>query len=52
MYPVAFEMVRQAARDDIIPLFSPLVTEDGRTVKEIPIARGTILDISVIGYNT
>lgn len=45
-------MIRQATRDDVIPLFNPIVTKDGRTIEEVPVAKGTIVEVSVIGYNT
>jgi len=49
--PVAFRMMREAVRDDVIPLFKPIVTSSGKTIHEIPVAKGTAFAVSVIGYN-
>lgn len=45
-------MAREALKDDVIPLFKPIVTNSGKTISEIAVAKGTQFEISVDGYNT
>ncbi|KAJ6571321.1 cytochrome P450 [Mycena capillaripes] len=50
-HPVAYNTMREAARDEVLPLSKPLVTKSGKTITEIPIAKNTTLVMSVAGYN-
>ncbi|KAJ7741443.1 cytochrome P450 [Mycena maculata] len=50
-YPVAFNSMRQAARDEVLPLSKPIVTKSGKTLTELPIPKNTLLIISNCGYN-
>jgi cytochrome P450 len=42
---------RKAARDDVLPLATPLKTKSGKTVTEIPVSKGTRVILSIAGYN-
>ncbi|KAF7362971.1 Cytochrome P450 [Mycena venus] len=50
-HPVSYTSLREAARDEILPLSKPLVTKSGKTVTELPIAKNTVLVVSLAGYN-
>ncbi|KAJ7754569.1 cytochrome P450 [Mycena metata] len=50
-HPVAYNSLREAARDEILPLSKPIVTKSGKTITEIPIPKHQILVISNAGYN-
>ncbi|KAJ7318602.1 cytochrome P450 [Mycena albidolilacea] len=50
-HPVSYTSLREAARDEILPLSKPLVTKSGKTITELPIAKNTVLVVSVAGYN-
>ncbi|KAJ7923520.1 cytochrome P450 [Mycena leptocephala] len=49
--PSPYNTMREAARDEVLPLSKPLVTRSGKTITEIPIAKDTILVVSIAGYN-
>ena len=49
--PIAAGLFRQASRDDVIPLSSPIMTKSGQLISEIPISKGQNIAISVGGYN-
>jgi hypothetical protein len=44
-------MIREATQNDVIPLFTPIITESGQAVNEVPIPKGTIIHASIVGYN-
>ncbi|KAJ7319227.1 cytochrome P450 [Mycena albidolilacea] len=50
VYP-RYTSLREAARDEILPLSKPLVTKSGKTITELPIAKNTVLVVSLAGYN-
>ncbi|KAJ7339938.1 cytochrome P450 [Mycena albidolilacea] len=50
-HPVSYTSLREAARDEILPLSKPLVTKSGKTIIELPIAKHTVLVVSLAGYN-
>ncbi|KAF7362964.1 Cytochrome P450 [Mycena venus] len=50
-HPVTYSSLREAARDEILPLSKPLVTKSGKTITELPIAKNTALVVSLAGYN-
>ncbi|KAJ7308751.1 cytochrome P450 [Mycena albidolilacea] len=50
-HTVAYTSLREAARDEILPLSTPLVTKSGKTITELPIAKNTVLVASLAGYN-
>ncbi|KAJ7126085.1 cytochrome P450 [Mycena epipterygia] len=50
-HPVSYSSVREAARDEVLPLSKPLVTKSGKTITEIPIPKNIILVVSIAGYN-
>ncbi|KAK0203697.1 cytochrome P450 [Desarmillaria ectypa] len=51
MHPVSYYGLREAVRDDVIPLSKPVTLRDGNVVKEVPVAKGTTVYISIAGYN-
>ncbi|KAJ6510946.1 cytochrome P450 [Mycena sanguinolenta] len=50
-HPTSYTSLREAARDEILPLSKPLVTKTGKIITELPIAKNTILVVSSAGYN-
>ncbi|KAF7342359.1 Cytochrome P450 [Mycena venus] len=50
-HPVSYNTMREAARDEVLPLSKPLVSKSGKTITEIPIPKNTILVVSISGYN-
>ncbi|KAJ7671826.1 cytochrome P450 [Mycena rosella] len=50
-HSVAAWSIREAARDEVLPLSTPIVTTSGKTITELPIPKNTILVISNSGYN-
>lgn len=51
LHPIAHQLTRTAARDDVIPLESPIETKSGQVITEIPISRGQNIVVSICGYN-
>ena len=45
------EVPRVAEKDDVLPLSKPIVGVSGKVYTELPIAAGTFLAISTVGYN-
>ncbi|KAJ7185447.1 cytochrome P450 [Mycena filopes] len=50
-HPVSYNSLREAARDEVLPLSRPIVTKSGKTITEVPIPKHQILVISTAGYN-
>ncbi|OSD02196.1 PAH-inducible cytochrome P450 monooxygenase PC-PAH 1 [Trametes coccinea BRFM310] len=51
LHPIVYSLVREASRDDVIPLGNPVTTTTGEVVDEIPIPKGTSCFVSIWGYN-
>jgi len=51
VHPVAIEIFREAAKDDVLPLTKPIVGISGKVHNELPIPAGTPVYISTVGYN-
>lgn len=51
LHPIISQLVRTAARDDVIPLANPIKTESGKFITEVPISKGQNITASVCGYN-
>lgn len=49
-HPIAYNLIREIDRDDILPLSKPITTASGREVTEIPVSKGQRFIISVCGY--
>ena len=45
------ECVREAGKDDVLPLSHPIETADGNIISEIPVAAGQEILISICAYN-
>ncbi|KAF9024376.1 cytochrome P450 [Hymenopellis radicata] len=51
LHPFAHTLVRVAEHNDVLPLLEPVTTRDGKILKEIPIAKGQAIHISIYMYN-
>ncbi|EMD33923.1 hypothetical protein CERSUDRAFT_159220 [Gelatoporia subvermispora B] len=51
LYPVAYHISREAARDDTIPLSEPVTTAAGGLIYNVPVSKGQTIIISLCGYN-
>jgi cytochrome P450 len=45
------EFTRQASEDNVLPLSTPIIGSSGRTYRELNISKGTIVHVSMTGYN-
>ncbi|KAF9529748.1 cytochrome P450 [Crepidotus variabilis] len=50
-HPAAYSTYREAAKDDILPLHTPITTRSGKIITEIPVPKGTKVVTSINGYN-
>jgi len=50
-HPAAIEVEREATKDDVLPLAKPVVGVSGKVHKELPIPAGTLVFMSLLGYN-
>ncbi|KAF8058710.1 cytochrome P450 [Lyophyllum atratum] len=50
-HPVAINTFREAIKDDVLPLSTPIVTTSGEVINEIPIPKGMAIMTSVNSYN-
>ncbi|KAJ7634739.1 cytochrome P450 [Roridomyces roridus] len=51
IHPVSPNSMREATRDEVLPLSKPMITKSGRTITELPIPKHQILILSICGYN-
>jgi hypothetical protein len=51
LHPIVYWLLREAARDDVIPLASPITSKSGNQIISIPIMKGTTIDIAIDVYN-
>ncbi|KAL0576904.1 hypothetical protein V5O48_005085 [Marasmius crinis-equi] len=51
LHPVFPNLLREASKNDVLPLDFPIVSEDGKTLKEIPITKGQRIWVDVPSYN-
>ncbi|KAI5987884.1 cytochrome P450 [Pisolithus albus] len=51
LHPSVPELTREAAEDDVIPLFEPVQTKSGEVVDSIVVERGTILSVPISCIN-
>ena len=51
LHPIFWNIVKEASRDDILPLAFPITTKSGQQITSIPIKKGTSIDISTAVYN-
>ncbi len=51
LHPIVYLLAREAARDDVLPLANPITMADWEAVTEVPIPKGTTLEISIWTYN-
>lgn len=50
LHPIAWQLSRSAARDDVVPLAFPITTKSGEQISAIPIRKGTHVDLSFCSY--
>ncbi|KAF8579966.1 cytochrome P450 [Ramaria rubella] len=50
-HPIITLLIREAARDDVIPLSAPQKTRNGGTVSSIPVSKRQRILISIAAYN-
>jgi len=51
LHPAVFEITRVATKDDLLPFTKPVVGVSGKVYRELPIPAGTLIFISIVGYN-
>lgn len=51
VHPALYHNYRQAARDDVLPLATPIRTSNGILITELPVPKGTKIFASIAGYN-
>lgn len=51
MHPVLPHNFRQAMKDDVIPLSTPITTRSGKILTELHVTKGTRILLSVAAYN-
>ncbi|KAI9446023.1 cytochrome P450, partial [Lactarius indigo] len=51
LHPIVHTMLKEATRDDVIPLSSPIATRSGEKISSIPVRKGTLVDLAVGVYN-
>lgn len=51
LHPIVYWLVREAGRDDVIPLAFPITTKSGEQITLIPVMKGTTIDIAIDVYN-
>ncbi|KAF4591209.1 hypothetical protein EYR40_009812 [Pleurotus pulmonarius] len=50
-HPALHHAYRQAGRDDVLPLSTPLQASDGTVITELPVPKGLKIVASITGYN-
>ncbi|KAK0493395.1 cytochrome P450 [Armillaria luteobubalina] len=51
LHPLAQSLFRQTAQDDVLPLAEPIITSDGKSCSQVPIAKGQVVMASIYTYN-
>ena len=51
LHPIVYWLIREAGRDDVIPLAFPTTTKSGKRITSIPVMKGTTIDIPINVYN-
>ncbi|KAG6805140.1 hypothetical protein H0H93_005541, partial [Arthromyces matolae] len=49
--PVLGQIARSNRADDILPLTEPIITQDGRTLTEIAVSKGTWVVVDIASSN-
>ena len=50
-HPIVYHLIREAGKDDVIPLSRPITTAKGEVITEIPVAKGQQVMINISVYN-
>lgn len=51
MHPIVPKLIRQAAKDLVVPFSTPITGEDGRVISEVPVSKGTRIFVNIVAYN-
>jgi len=51
LHPAVPEIMREVGQDDAIPLSQPIITASGAVVDSLPVERGLIIRVPIIGVN-
>ncbi|KAF8909913.1 cytochrome P450 [Mucidula mucida] len=51
LHPAVYHNYRQAERDELLPLSTPIRTTDGKVLDHLPVPKGTKVFASIAGYN-
>ncbi|KAI3616177.1 cytochrome p450 [Moniliophthora roreri] len=51
LHPIVNRFVREAGRDDVLPLQFPVTTRNGEVVDNIPVKKGQRIEIAIAPYN-
>jgi len=51
IHPAVLDMQRVAVGDNVLPLTKPIVGVSGKVYKELPVPTGTLVFLSIAGYN-
>jgi hypothetical protein len=51
MHPIVNELQRVPKEDTVLPLSTPIVGISGKVYEELPVPAGTIMNLSLVGYN-
>ncbi|KAK7461272.1 hypothetical protein VKT23_008448 [Stygiomarasmius scandens] len=51
MFPALPYMERVATKNDVLPLQTPIITSDGKTITEVPVRKGQIIVLPIIAMN-
>jgi len=50
-HPTAVSTYREATRDDVLPLHTPITTLSGKVITKLPVPKGLKIVTSINGYN-
>ncbi|KAA1474631.1 cytochrome P450 [Dentipellis sp. KUC8613] len=51
LHPIVWQIVRNAAQDDVIPLAFPITTRSGKVINAVPVRKGQSITVSICSYN-
>ena len=49
--PASYYMIREAGKNDVLPLSKPVTTRTGEVVNEVPVPKGMKIMLSIAAYN-
>ena len=51
IHPALGEIQRVPLKNTVLPLATPIVGISGRVYKELPVPAGTLINVSILGFN-